>query len=126
MKETLQRQISLREFNKGAVGFLPSTDRVDVQCGMIRDDIFSGWRITEHIVLKMREHNLTEKFGLSFLDCMAMRADIWQRLLKDIERPGVKRSQTTLEVLVDMIRRLEEIFAGFIGRPKAPPQNNKE
>lgn len=93
--------------------------RVSRQIGRWDGDLYSAWSLSDQVLRKMREHNLFEKFGLSYTDCMSMPADEWQTLVKNLDEPIVKRNPSSLEIIAMAIQKIEAIFSGFFG-PKKP------
>lgn len=123
--ETRQRTISLREFNRSALGLSGGDDRVSKQCGQRPTDIFSENILNAQIVRIMREHHLFERYGLSYPECLAMRADEWNRFVKTLEQPYLKRSVSSGELIATVLQRLETVFTLFIAPKKEPPKNGK-
>ena len=134
IKDTIQRTVSLRAFNRGALGLLPedvrtgaATNRVDFiksQCGQ-PVDLFTDRSFNVQIIYLMNKHKLWERYGLSLNDCLNMRTAQWNELIKTVEQLTLQRSLSSTEIIAATLNRLEQVFTQFITPAKTKGKGKK-
>ena len=122
VRDTIQRTVSLRAFNKSALGLIPEDtrglsgrklNRVVEQCGQTID-VFADRSYNAQIVYLMNKHKLWERYGLSLNACLNMRTAEWNKLIKTVEQMTLQRSQSSMEIVATVITRLEQAFTTFM------------